>query len=169
MSASPAQFAELSRFFRKDGANAIVAYVESQIALMRSDVSAAQGNIGVLGSNQANAFIATYPVRSLDTDFVISPSRSAIAKYTMSLAAPSSIIGNSLVAAQAELMINGQTVQTVLYALSATLILGLSLYPLFYKVLSAVVPAGATVNLRTAIQGAGSQVLLLSSQETLLW
>lgn len=127
-----------------------------------------QDNITNLAALIADANQITYPTRTLDTDFVISPTRKAHVRYTVALSITGSVLGSSTNDAEVQLTVNGQVVPSAKNALAATLTLGLSLNPVLRQVISATIPAGAVVNLATTLLGGSSSAALVSSEEILI-
>lgn len=109
----------------------------------------------------------SYPMRVLDTDFVIDPNRHAIVNYTIDLDVTASLLGAHTNTAIVNLIVNGTSAGIVKNDLIAIITLGLSVQPVQRKILSGFVPAGTTVNLTSTIVGTGIATLV-SAQEALL-
>lgn len=111
--------------------------------------------------------IVDYPVRVLDTDFVISSTNNVAVSYTVQLGVTASTLGTVNNSAIVKLIINGIDTNTAQNGLQSTLILGVSLVHTHQCTLSAVVPVGAIVNLATTLIGTGT-ASLVSSQEIIM-
>lgn len=106
------------------------------------------------------------PGRALDTDFIVSPDRDALAIYSVELSVTGSLlVGTSH--AEVVFNINGVAFGQHVLDLTSALTLGLSITPKVRKPLILFVPAGCTVNLSTNTSGNGT-VVLVNSQEALL-
>ena len=160
MPATPAQFAALSVYFGNAGATAIVSYVDQKIVAQTSNMS----------STPAPVVVALYPIRSMDTDFIVSTNQNAEVSYTIETSTAATGAGSNDDEARVDLVINGVIIHSARNRIVATLtailgLLGISLTSNVQRwVLSGYVPMGSTVNLTSS--GTGTKTLI-SAQEVL--
>lgn len=137
-------------------------------ALARMLINLAEANNRILSLENQILSLQVKPislkvVRSLDTDFVVHSTRSALVLYTIELTASRVLTGTDSV--QADLVVDGLSQSDLKNLLSVTLALGVGITSTHQKVLIGFILPNSTVNLTTSGTGTAS---IIQSLEVLL-